>query len=102
MDANASAIAGVAQSATNLEASTDTLLIGTVSGTPSTTAMVSDISVTVDDQFKGRTIIFASDTATAALQGQATNITACTASSNTLTFTALTTAPSSGDTFVVI
>ena len=102
MDSNVSAVADVAQSATNLEASTDTILIGTASGAPTTTTMVSDISITVDDQFKGRALIFASDTATAALQDQATDITACTASSNTLIFTALTTAPSSGDTFVIV
>lgn len=102
MDSNVSALAGVAASATNIEASTDTILRGTASGTPTTTTMVSDIGVTVDDQFNGRTIIFASDTATAALRGQATDITGCTAATNTLTFTALTTAPSSGDTFVIV
>jgi hypothetical protein len=94
------AILGVA--ATKLEASTDTILIGTASGTPTTTTMVSGIGITVDDQLNGRTIIFASDTSTAALRGQATDITACTAATNTLTFTALTTAPVSGDTFVVV
>ena len=102
MDANTSAIAGVQASATNLEASTDTILSGTASGTPTTTAMISDIGITVDDQFKGKAIIFASDTTTAALRNQATSIAACTASSNTLTFTALTTAPVSGDTFVIV
>lgn len=75
---------------------------GTASGTPTTTTMVSDIGVTVDDQFKGRLVRFKSDTTTAALQNQMTDITACTASSNTLTFTALTTAPVSGDTFEIV
>ena len=102
MDSNISAIAGVAQSATNLEASTDTIAAGTASGTPTTTAMISDIGVTVDDQYKGRAVLFASDTTTAALRNQVTNITACTASTNTLTFTQLTTAPVSGETFVIV
>ena len=75
---------------------------GTASGTPSTTAMVSDVSITADDQYKGRIILFKKNTSTASLQGQATDITACTAASNTLTFTALTNAPSSGDTFDIV
>jgi hypothetical protein len=52
----------------------------------------------VNDQFKGRIVIFDKDTATANLKGQATDITAST-SGGTLTVTALTTAPASGDTF---
>lgn len=56
----------------------------------------------VSGQFIGRTIIFDANTATAALQGQATTITANTAGATpTFTVTALTTAPSSGDTFGV-
>ena len=85
-----------------LDPSSDVIMTGTASGTPTTTTMVSDIGVTVDDQYKGRTIIFKDDTSTSALRNQATDITACTAASNTLTFTALTTAPSSGDTFIII
>lgn len=55
------------------------------------------------DQFKGRIVVFDNDTATAALRGQATDITASSNSSTpTLTVTALTTAPSSGDTFSVL
>lgn len=52
----------------------------------------------VADQFKGRIVIFDKETATANLRGQATDITAST-SGGTLTVTALTTAPASGDTF---
>jgi hypothetical protein len=52
----------------------------------------------VTDQFKGRIIIFDKATATANLRGQASDITASTAG-GTLTVTALTTAPASGDTF---
>lgn len=54
------------------------------------------------DQFKGRIIVFDNDTATAALRGQATNITASSNSSTPLfTFSALSTAPASGDTFSI-
>jgi len=76
-------------------------IAGTASGTPTTTTMVSNVSVTVNDQFNGRIITFDDDTTTAALRRQSTDITACTAASNTLTFTALTTAPVSGDTFTI-
>lgn len=99
---NVHAISTSAAAADQLELNAESSLAGTASGTPTTTTMVSDISITVDDQFKGRTIIFGPATSTAALQNQATDITACTASSNTLTFTALTTAPASGDTFVIV
>ena len=102
MDTNVSAINNVAGAAPLLEGSISTNFSGTASGTPTTTTMISDIGVTIDDQFVGRTIIFDSDTTTAALQGQATDITACTASTNTQTFTALTTAPASGDTFQIV
>lgn len=54
----------------------------------------------VTDQFKGRIVVFDNDTATANLRGQGSDITAST-SGGTLTVTALTTAPSSGDTFKI-
>lgn len=100
--ANVTQISGSANAADRLEDSAETLIFGTASGTPTTTSMVSDVAITVDDQLKGRTIIFKENTTTAALQNQGTDITACTAASNTLTFTALTTAPVSGDTFVIV
>lgn len=57
----------------------------------------------VSGQFIGRTIIFDANTTTAALQGQASNITANTSgASPTFTVTALTNAPASGDTFSVV
>ena len=71
-------------------------------GTLSTTEMTTDLTISVADQYKGRIIIFASDTSTAALQGQATDITAASTTNGKLTFTALTTAPSNGDTFSIV
>lgn len=53
------------------------------------------------DQFKGRIVIFDRDTTTAALRGQATDITASTAG-GTLTVSALTDAPASGDTGIIV
>lgn len=60
-------------------------------------------ATTAADQLKGRIVIFDHDTTTAALRGQATDITASSASATpTLTVTALTTAPASGDTFTIV
>lgn len=83
-----------------------TCLRGTVSGTPSTTSIPTSAmspATSVADQVKGRIVIFDHDTTTAALRGQATDITASTSSATpTLTVTALTTAPVSGDTFTIV
>lgn len=55
------------------------------------------------DQFKGRILVFDNDTTTAALRGQATDITASSAASlAVLTFTSLTAAPQAGDTFSIV
>lgn len=57
----------------------------------------------VADQFKGRAIIFDSDTATSALRGQAAVITASSnAATPVFTVSPLTTAPASGDTFSIV
>lgn len=77
--------------------------IGTVgSGSATTSVVTSGLTpaASVADQFKGRILTFAQDTTTAALRGQSTDITAST-SGGVLTVTALTTAPSSGDTFSI-
>ncbi len=95
--------------AVGLGASADAIVYGTVAASPSpsntTATLVVDIVPTVSDQFKGRILIFTRNTTTAALRGQATNITASTApgsSSVGLTFTSLTTAPASTDTAVIV
>jgi hypothetical protein len=85
-----------------------TVCRGTVGAatTPSTTAFtpsaLSPAGVAAD-QFRGRIIIFDKDTTTTALRGQATDITASSAAAlPLLTFTALTTAPASTDTFSIV
>jgi len=99
MEARTLDAAAIAQLDQNL----DNCAAGTASGTPTATAMVSDLAVTVDDQFKGRIITFDDDTTTAALRRQAVAVDGCTAASNTLLFAAteLTTAPVAGDTFTM-
>lgn len=79
---------------------------GTV-GAGSTTGSIVTSSMTpagsVTDKFKGRILIFADDTTTVNLRGQATDITGVTSAANpTLTVTPLTTAPVSTDTFVIV
>jgi hypothetical protein len=89
---------------TKLEAKT--VLTGTVTTGASTTSVPTSalsVSGAAADQFKGRIIIFDNDTTTAALRGQATDITASSnAATPTFTVTALTTAPASGDTFRIV
>ena len=80
-------------------------VIGTVGAASTTTSIVTSAvtpATSVADQLKGRILTFADDTTTAALRGQATDITASSASATpVLTVTALTTAPASSDTFTV-
>lgn len=94
------ALNGDATSAANIAKTTRAIARVTASGTPTTTSIPTSAitpSVTVADQLKGRILTFDADTTTAALRGQATDITANT-SGGVLTVTALTTAPVSGDT----
>ncbi len=77
-------------------------LSGTCASSLTDTTFVSDLPIEENDQYKGRTIMFRNDTATTALQGQATEILATTASSNLFTFKALTRAPGATDTFQII
>jgi hypothetical protein len=84
-----------------------TVIRGTVSGTSPTTTTFTASALSpagVDaDQFKGRIIIFDNATTTTALRGQATDITASSAAGLPLfTFSALTAAPQSGDTFSIV
>jgi hypothetical protein len=90
-------------SATKLSVSAGTMIPGeAAAGTLSTTEMTTNLTIGVDDQLNGRILIFAIDTVTAALRGQATDITDSTTVDGKLTFTALTTAPSAGDTFIIV
>ena len=83
-----------------------TVCRGTVTTGASTTSIPTSAFTpagAVADQFKGRIVIFDIDTATAALRGQATDITASSNSSTpTLTVTALNGTPASGDTFTIV
>ena len=85
-----------------LDRQEESIVQGTISAdAQTTTAIVSDISITANDQFNGRIITFRKDTTTVNLRGQQTDITSSTAATNTFTITALTNAPQSGDVFEI-
>lgn len=99
-----SAINGDTGSVNSLKRAVDGNVLCTVT-TGATTTSIPCSSIlpasAVADQFKGRIMLFADDTTTAALRGQATDITAFNHTTQTFTVTALTTAPASGDIFSI-
>ncbi len=97
--ADMTAISGDSTAADNLEASMETLILGTATGTPTTTTMAdSALTEATDDHYNGRIIIWR----TGGLAGQATNITAYDGTTKTFTFTAVTNAASSSDAYVIV
>ena len=103
VSADVVSISGSTEAADKLEISAETMVTGTAAtGTLSTTEMTTSLTITVNDQYNGRILIFASNTTTAALQGQATDITDTVTADGKLTFTALTTAPANGDSFIIV
>ena len=103
LDVNTKSIDGV--SSTNLRKSVNCIGAGTVSTGSTTTSIVTSALTpagAVADQFKGRIITFDNATTTVGLRGQATDIvTNTSAATPTFTVSALTTAPVSGDIFVI-
>lgn len=98
MDSNMSALDDNATAATNLSASALGIVTGACEGTPSTTVIQTDLAESTDDHYIGRVVVFTSGAAA----NQATDITDYTGSTGTITVTALTTAPSATDTFVIV
>jgi hypothetical protein len=103
VDADVQEIDGDSAAATQLQRAVSAIAIGTCdTGSTATSIVTSSLSpaATTGDQFKGRILTFDDATTTAALRGQATDITASTAG-GVLTVTALTVGPANGDTFTV-
>jgi hypothetical protein len=76
-----------------------TIVSGTcITGTLSTTACTTDLTEATDDHYIGRTIVWV----TGVLAGQASAITDYTGATKTLTYTAVTDAPSNNDRFVLV
>lgn len=97
------AIDGTASVATTLRRALSTMLVATVSGSPTTTSIpASDLPAGLDnDDLKGRIVAFAGNT-TAAIQAQASDITVYNGTTKTLTVSPLTRAPAVGDILVVL
>ncbi len=79
------------------------LVVGVVGSSSTTTSVVTSSlapAAAVTDQFKGRILTFLGNTTTTNLQGQSTTITGST-SGGVLAVNVLSTAPSSGDVFVI-
>ena len=100
MDSDATAISGSTDAADKLEAASETMQIGTVlaSPAPSTTAFASSGLDATDDHYNDRLVIFTSGV----LLRQMTDISDYTGASGLITVTAMTEAPSAGDTFIII
>jgi len=105
MAVNVAALGGSVPAVDAMQRAVLSTAVGTVGSGSTTTSVVSSALTPsgVDaDQFKGRVLVFSRDTATTALRGQATAIEANTgAAAPTFTVTALSRAPSSGDTFSI-
>jgi len=96
---NVTQIAGNTEAATDLAASAATIVTGAATATTlTTTTMSTNLTEATDSHYNGRIIIWTSGV----LKDQATNITAYTGSTKLLTFTAVTSAPSNTDTFVIV
>lgn len=85
--------------ADKLEASAETIETGTAAaGTLTTTSMTTDLTEATNSHYNGRIIIWTSGV----LLRQATAITGYNGTSKMLTFTAVTEAPTAGDTFIIV
>ena len=103
--ADALRVNGSALAAARMARAGASMVLGTCDAGGTTTSVIASAlapTSAVNDQFNGRIIIFADDTTTTALRGQATDITDYVHATLTFTVTALTTAPSSGDTFTIV
>lgn len=92
-------ISGSATAADNLEASALGIIPGTAqTGTLSTVTMTTDLTGYVNDELIGRVVVWTGGDAA----GQASDITDYASASGQVTYTAITTAPANGDSFVVV
>lgn len=99
MKSDTLAISTSTAAADNLEVSAGTIVVGAAAtGTLSTTVMTTDLTEATDDHYNGRIIIWTSGV----LQDQATDITDYSGTNGTLTFTAVTEAPSDSDSFIIV
>ena len=98
MDSDVEAINNDTTAADNMAKGAIGLVNGAAAaGTLSTTEMTTDLAEATNDHYNGRIIVWTSGV----LKGQATNITDYVGVNGHLTFTAVTEAPTAGDTFTI-
>jgi hypothetical protein len=99
VSADVTAISTSTVAADRLEDSAEVIVsAAAAAGTLSTTQMTTNLTEATDDHYNGRIIIWTSGV----LKDQATDITDYTGATKLLTFTAVTEAPTAGDTFVIV
>lgn len=96
-EVNTTHLAGGSTAADNLRRSAESIYYGTVDSGTTTTLVDSGLTEADTDHWVGRIVIFL----TGGLAKQATNITGFDPSSDELTFTAVTNAPSASDTYCI-
>jgi hypothetical protein len=102
--ANVTQLNGSTAGVAGLARACKTIVVGTADAGSTTTAVVAKSltpASTEADQFNGLILKFPSDTTTAALRGQGTDITDFNHATQTFTVTALTEAPAEDDVFVI-
>jgi hypothetical protein len=99
VDANTVEINGSSSAAAQLARSAATIVNAeAAAGTLTTTQMTTTLTETTSEHYKGRIILWT----TGALAQQATDIIAYDGATKTLTYTAVTEAPTAGDTFIIV
>lgn len=99
MKSDALALNGSTAAAAQLAKSAATIVSGAaIAGTLSTTQMTTNLTEATDDHYNGRIIIWTSGV----LIDQATDITDYDGATKRLTYTAITEAPTAGDTFIIV
>ena len=99
MKSDALALDGSTAAAVDLKTSALTIVrAAAIAGTLSTTQMSTDLTEATDDHYNGRRLLWTSGV----LIDQATAITDYTGLTKVLTYTAITEAPTAGDTFVIV
>lgn len=87
-----------APAAAGLADASKTIVLGTVQSGSTTTVVKTNLTEATNDHYNGRLMIFV----TGPLAGQAANISDYSGASHDVTVSALTEAPSNGDTFVIV
>lgn len=98
LKADVTRVNGVAASAANLEQAAAGMVRGAAASGATTTSVPTNLTEATNDHYNGRTIIWTSG----ALLGQASTVTDYVGATGTLTVVAMTEAPATNDTFILV